>query len=73
MYLVLDKDNVILYISETLGYQENGNVLVDEGRLAIAAILVKEVKEVAEVPAGIEAAKYCYTAGEGFTENPSYI
>jgi len=28
-YIITDKNNVIIHISETIGYQENGNVLVE--------------------------------------------
>ena len=40
-YVITNKDDVVIHISETIGYQENGNVLVDNGELAIAKPLVK--------------------------------
>ena len=58
MYIITNKDDVIFYISETLDYQENGNLLVDNGSLAIAKGLEKGVFEVAEIPENIEIQKY---------------
>lgn len=72
MYLLLDANKVIIHISPTLGYQENGNVLVNHDSLAYAAILVDEVAEVAEVPAEVATQKYKYMDG-AFVLNPDYI
>ncbi|MEF9974797.1 MAG: hypothetical protein RR893_12820 [Clostridia bacterium] len=71
-HLVLDFENVILCISDTIGYQENGNVLVNRGTLAYAAILVSRVVEVASIPANVAAMRYCYTNGQ-FVLNPHYV
>ena len=72
MYLLLDANKVIIHISPTLGYQENGNVLVNHDSLAYAAILVDEVAEVADVPAEVAPQKYKYADG-AFVLNPDYI
>lgn len=72
MYIITDKENVIIHISKTIGYQENGNVLVDNETLAIAKPLVNKVCEVEEIPEGVTQSKYCYTEGEGFYKNPNY-
>lgn len=72
-YIVTDNDNVIIHISETIGYQENGNVLVDNDTLAIAKINVKEVFELEEILSGIVENKYCYTEEKGFYENKNYV
>lgn len=71
-YVITDKDDVVIHISETIGYQENGNVLVDNGELAIAKPLVKEVYEVEEIEENIVEAKYCYTKEKGFYKNENY-
>lgn len=71
-YIFVDEDDVIFHISETKGYQENGNVLVDDGRLAIPPSLIKEIYELGEVPEEIEVAKYCYTEENGFYKNENY-
>lgn len=71
-YIITDKDNVVIHISNTIGYQENGNVLVDNGELAIAKPLVKEVYEVEEIEENVEEAKYCYTKEKGFYKNENY-
>ena len=72
MYLIIGENNVIIHISETIGYQENGNALVDNDALAIAKLLIKEVIEVETVPEGIVPSKYCYTKEEGFYKKPNY-
>lgn len=73
MYIITDKDNVIINISKTIGYQSNGNVLVNDGTLAIAKPLVNGVYEVDEVPEGIEESKYCYTEEKGFYKNENKV
>lgn len=78
MKYVLTTDNdVLIHISDTLDYQSNGNPLVDNGNLAIAKPLVKEIFEVEdeEIPAkAIENnAKYKYTREDGFTKNEDYV
>lgn len=71
-YIITDKDDVVIHISETIGYQENGNVLVDNGELAIAKPLVKEINEVENIEENIVEAKYCYTKEKGFYKNENY-
>ncbi len=72
MFIVTDKNDVIIHISETKDYQSNGNLLVDNGNLAIAAYLVKEVYEVESVDEGVVPSKYCYTTKKGFYKNPDW-
>lgn len=72
MYIVTDNENKIIAISETIGYQSNGNVLVDNDNLAIAKILVKDVIEVQEIPENVVENKYCYTEEKGFYKNENY-
>lgn len=75
-YLILDNNNVVFHISDTIGYQENGNPLVDNDTLAIAAILVKEVvehdEETTPIPEDWTSGKYEYLNGE-FVVNPNYV
>lgn len=71
-YVITNKDDVVIHISETIGYQENGNVIVKNGELAIAKPLVKEVYEVEEIEENVEEAKYCYTKEKGFYKNENY-
>lgn len=72
MYIFTNENDVIFHISETLDYQSNGNYLVDNGKLAIPPVLVKEMFEINEIPAEVEAYKYCYTKEKGFYENEKY-
>jgi len=72
-YIITDENNVIIHISETIGYQENGNILVDNDTLAIAKPLVKDVFEVETIDEYITEGKYCYTEKKGFYENKNYI
>ena len=71
MYVITDKTGVILHLSRTLGYQDNGNVLVDNGALAIAAVLVGEVSQDVDVPDGVAPGTHCYLNGK-FSANPNY-
>lgn len=72
MFIVVDENDVVFHISESLDYQSNGNLLVDNGGLAIAKNIVKNVFEVEEVPSEIEVQKYCYTEENGFYKNENY-
>ena len=72
-YVLVDNQDVVMHISDTINYQENGNVLVDNDSLAYAKILVKKVHEVEEVPSEVVPYKYCYTEEDGFTANPNYV
>lgn len=72
-YIITDNKDVVIHISDTIGYQENGNVLVDNDTLAIAKPLVKEVYEVDTVDEGVCEQKYCYTEADGFYVNPNYV
>lgn len=73
MHIITDNKNKIIHISKTIGYQNNGNVLINNDTLAIAKNLVKEVFEVENIPESIEAEKYCYTEEKGFYENVNYV
>ena len=70
-HLLLDHAGVVLHISDTIGYQSNGNPLVDHGTLAYAAILVDRVVEVENVPQGVTAQRYCFVGGE-FVLDPNW-
>lgn len=72
MYVITDHEGVILHLSETIGYQENGNVLVDHDTLAIAAPLVGGVSADVEVPAEVGVQTHTYMDGV-FAQNPDYI
>lgn len=72
MFIITDNNNKIMHISETIGYQNNGNVLINNDSQAIAKNLVKGVFEVENISEGIETDKYCYTEEKGFYENVDY-
>ena len=72
MYIITDENDVIIHISKTLNYQENGNPLVDNDTRAIAKLLVKEIYKIETVPEKVEASKYCYTKEQGFYKNENY-
>ena len=69
MYILTDNTNNIIYISETLSYQSNGNPLVDNGQLAIAKDLVAHTYEKDEVDPKYNSSKYCYTEEQGFYQD----
>ena len=72
MYIITDKDDKIMCISNTLNYQKNGNLLVQNDNYAIPPILVKKVYENVEVPEKVVEDKYCYTEEQGFYRNPNW-
>ena len=72
-YLVLDSKNVILAISGTLEYQENGNALIKNATTAIPPVLFKQVVEVQSVDTGVKEMQYCYDAAKGFYKNPDFV
>lgn len=75
-YILTNENDEIFNISETQGYQENGNYLMNEGiegEVAIPQSLVKGIFEVEEIPKGVEVAKYCYTEEKGFYKNENYV
>lgn len=70
-YLLLARDNKrIMFVSETLGYQENGNYLINDGTLAIPPSIC-ELVEVPSIPEGVEPEKWCYKDGQ-FIPNPDW-
>lgn len=72
MFIITDKNDVIMHISETKDYQENGNILIYNKTLAIPTSLTNGVYEVSEIPIGVETQKYCYTEEKGFYANKDY-
>ena len=74
MYILTDKNGVIICVSPTLDYQENGNPLVRDrsgNEYAIAESLVGEISADIDIPDGVEPQKYTWIDGE-FAENPDY-
>lgn len=75
-YLLLNEKYIIIHISDTLEYQENGNPLVDHGTLAFAKYLVADVAEidetVVEIPEDYVPHKYMYQDGS-IVINPEYV
>ena len=72
MYVLTGEKDVVICISETLNYQDNGNPLVHNDTLAIAEILVKHTYEDVEIPEKVCESKYCYTPEQGFYKNPDW-
>lgn len=73
MFLITSKkDKRITDISTTIGYETNGNIILDNGT-QIACFREVDVHEVEEIPGGICERKYCYTEADGFYVNESYV
>lgn len=71
-YLILaPEDGRVLHISDDIGYQENGNYLINGGMLAIPPTICHMV-EVEQVPTGVEPERYCYVDGE-FIINEDWV
>lgn len=60
MYILKNDADEIIAISDTLAYQSNGNPLINEGKLAIASILVDSIQESDVIPEGWEKAGKIY-------------
>lgn len=70
-YLILaPDDHRIIHISDDLGYQSNGNYLINHGTLAVPPTICQMV-EVEAVPAEVEPEKWLYVDG-GFAVNPNW-
>ncbi len=72
MFIITDKNNKIFHISETIGYETNGNIILDNGT-QIGCFREVEVHEVDTIPNEVCTEKYCYTEADGFYENPNYV
>ena len=74
MYILVDTEDVVIAISKTIDYEENGNVIVEDDnvKIAYAKYIVKKVYEVQEIPENVQVQKYCYTEEKGFYKNENY-
>ena len=73
-YILTDQSDAIIAISDTLSYQENGNLVINNGTLAIPPFMVKEKYSYeGEIPNNIVPYKYKYIENEGFIRNENYI
>lgn len=73
MYIITSKnDKRITDFSTTIGYETNGNIILDNGT-QIACFKEVDVHEAEEIPVGVVAEKYCYTEADGFYVNPNYV
>lgn len=73
MYVILDNENVIIAISESVIYEDNENVVINNGSLAIPKILYKKIVEVSELPSTVSPQRYCYTEQKGFYINKNFL
>lgn len=77
MYILTDKDNVIMHIANTVGRQEENNYyLLNENTnmaLAIPPEFVKSVYEVAVTPQNVSKQRYCYSPEQGFFKNENFV
>lgn len=74
MILILNHENVIVNILETVEYDErNFPKFTVDGMDFCYAVPPHEVFKVAEVPAEVKPIEYCYSEESGFYKNPNYI
>lgn len=71
MFIITDKTNAIIDQATEIKYWQNGYPFIVEKKLAYPSDMV-DVYEVETIPEGIVSEQYCYTAEEGFFENPNY-
>lgn len=69
--ITANEDKRITDISTSIGYETNGNIILDNGT-QIACFREVQVHEVEEIPEGVTVEKYCYTEEEGFYKNSNY-
>ena len=69
MFVITDEKGVIIAISETLSYQDNGNPLVYDGELAISTGIVGGIFENVIVPDDVSEFTHSYIDGI-FSKNP---
>lgn len=70
-YVILAMDDKrIIHLSDDLGYQSNGNYLINNGTIAIPPSICEMVM-VDSVPDNVEPEKYCYIDNT-FVENPNW-
>lgn len=69
--IIANKDKRIIHISTSIGYETNGNIILDNGT-QIGCFKEVEVHEVEEIPEGVTEEKYCYTEEKGFYKNENY-
>lgn len=73
MYVLTDKDNIIIEISNIYERDEKyRNIKVDNYNIAYAPDEQINVYEVLEIPEGVCERKYCYTEEKGFYKNENY-
>lgn len=72
MYIITDKRNTIMYLTETFMKINENVMLVDNGTLNLI-IDDAEVYGVNEIPEYVTTIKYCYNETNGFYENPDYV
>lgn len=74
MYILTNKENVVLHITKTLNRQPGTNYyLINNDSLAIPTNFIKEVYNIDDIPENIQEQKYCYTSKKGFYKNENYI
>ena len=71
MYVLTEKEkNIVVFISETLNHQDNGNPLINNDSVAVG-FPVNEYSNIT-IPDGVEPQKYCFD-GTTFTSNEDYV
>lgn len=72
-YILVNHKDIIIYISDTLNFQENGNYLIDNDTLAITPDMVKNAYPYQDsISSEIIPYKYCYSEKKGFYKNIEY-
>jgi hypothetical protein len=71
-YIILDDSQVVIYITNSVTHEQNGNILVDDDRITICEPFFDEVVELAEIPDYVKPVKYRYINDE-FVTNPDWV
>lgn len=70
MYLITNKNNVLIYIAN-LAVQNNKSIFISDEKLYITEPGVN-LYEQKKIPKDITPYKYCYSDKVGFYKNPDY-
>jgi hypothetical protein len=71
MKTIVTKNNIIIYITEDLINEQDGNYFVMSEGLLIPKQEGTKIDYVEEIPDNVQPVKYCYIDGE-FILNPAY-
>ena len=71
MFIITNKNNLVLDYTDRITYADNGYPYIEEKNTCYAPEFF-QVSEVAQLPEDFEFGKYCYTTEKNFYVNPKW-